>query len=137
MDPTESPPSRPRNGTPTFLELSSDDPVSTRQFCESVFGWSFGTPAVPTPGGELEFQTPEGGQGRLHSAPKSEAPDQVGRVRVVDLGSTLERATRAGGSLLLPRVEAPGMGSFFVVRVPGGPILTCWEAEAPSRVRHR
>ncbi len=128
---------RPRDGSPTFLEISSDDPVSTRRFCENVFGWNFQPSRDPAPESGFEFETPEGGQGRLHPPPQPAEPERISRIRVVDLGSTLERATRAGGSLLLPRVDAPGMGSFFVVRVPGGPILTCWEAEAPNRARRR
>ena len=123
-----------RGRAPAVLQLSSEDPSSTRQFLETVFGWNFG--AASSDDG-IEFEMPDGGQGRLHPPSEPEDPDQIGRIRVVDLSSTLERAQRAGGSLLLPRVDAPGMGSFFMVRIPGGPILTCWEAEAPSRRRPR
>jgi uncharacterized protein len=123
-------------GTPTSLELSSDDPVSTQRFLEGVFGWTF--PAPPAPNGDgVEFRTSDGGEGRLHPSARPVSPDRVSRVRVDDLGSVLDRAQRAGGSLLLPRVDAPGMGSFFVIRIPGGPILTCWEAGASSAGRRR
>ncbi len=124
----------PRAGSPSVLELSSHDPVSTQHFLEAVFGWNF---PAPDPAGHdgVAFEMPDGGKGRVHPLSNEAPPAGIEKVRVFDLGATLERAQRAGGSLVMPRVEAPGMGSFFVVRIPGGPILTCWEAEAPPRPR--
>lgn len=131
----EDPPSDPaRSGTPTFLELSSADPVSTRKFLETVFGWSFASRASGTEDG-LAFQTLDGLEGRVHRVPTEVPPERISRVRVEDLGSTLERAQGAGGTLILPRVDAPGLGSFFTVRIPGGPILTCWQSAPPARPR--
>jgi len=39
--------------------------------------------------------------------------------------------------MVLPRIEAAGLGSFFVVRIPGGPMLTCWQSAPPQRIRER
>ncbi len=132
MTEEEAPAEPPRKGTPTLLELSSDDPVSTRKFLETVFGWNFATQPAGTEDG-VTFQTMEGNEGRLHRVPTRQPPERISRVRVADLGSTLERARGAGGTIILPRVDAPGLGAFFTVQIPGGPILTCWQSSPPPR----
>ena len=121
---------------PVFLDLSSEDPVSTRSFLENVFGCRFA--GGPTSNGDgMAFETPEGHQGHVHPADPAQATEQIGRVRVADLESTLVQAQQAGGTLLMPRVDAPGMGSFFVVKIPGGPLLTCWQSAPRERVPRR
>jgi predicted enzyme related to lactoylglutathione lyase len=123
------------SSSPTFLELSSHDPLSTRRFLETVFGWSFARSA-PSPDGDLVFETGDGGKGRVVPTSGSETPS-LGHLYVQDLGSTLERAQRAGGRLIFPRVEMPGKASFFTVELPGGPVLTCWQPAKPARERPR
>jgi predicted enzyme related to lactoylglutathione lyase len=121
----------PPNGgyrVPTFLELSSHDPKSTQQFLESVFGWNFAR-SQATNGDGISFRTSDGVPGHIRGSPSDEPPDHVDRVRVPDVGITLQRAQQAGALVLLPRVDAPGLGSFFAVQIPGGPILTIWQSE--------
>jgi predicted enzyme related to lactoylglutathione lyase len=129
-------PKKTRVGVPSLIELSSNDPVTTRRFLESVFGWSF-VPPPDSADNELPFRTPEGSEGFLHAARSYEPSTRIHRVRVSDLGSTLERVQRAGATLLMPRVDAPGLGSFFTVEIPGGTLLTCWQSAPPSRSRNR
>lgn len=127
--------SEPATGSLPFLELSSHDPESTRRFLEAVFGWSFARPAS-TPEGDLPFETGDGGRGRVVPTSGSEALS-ASHVYVQDLGSTLERAQRAGGRLIFPRVEVPGRASFFMVELPGGPVVTCWQSAPTARERYR
>ena len=130
------PPKKLRTVSPALIELSSNDPVTTRRFLESVFGWSF-APPPDSADDELAFHTPEGGEGLLHAARSYEPSTRINRVRVSDLGTTLERVQRAGATLLMPRVDAPGLGSFFTVEIPGGTLLTCWQTAPPVRRRNR
>jgi predicted enzyme related to lactoylglutathione lyase len=53
-------------------------------------------------------------------------------VRVVDLDAALRKVQKAGGRVVLPRVDVPGMGSFFWFQIPGGPLLACWQ-DTPER----
>jgi predicted enzyme related to lactoylglutathione lyase len=125
----------PPNGgyrAPTSLELSSHDPKSTQQFLEVVFGWNFAPPRDAN-GDGLSFRTSDGVPGHIWDSPAAEPPDHIDRVRVADVGIALLRAQQAGARLLLPRVDAPGMGSFFAVEIPGGPILTIWQTEPRDR----
>jgi len=117
---------------PRVLELTSDDPVSTQKFLETVFGWHFDPANLPNNGG-LAFETSEGTPGFVHHVPADARAEEISRVRVTDIDSTFSRAQEAGGALVLPRVEAAGLGSFFVVRIPGGPMLTCWQSARAQR----
>jgi len=118
-----------------FAELSSTNPAATRGFLEKVFGWRF--EAVQFPMGEyLSFEAPGGGQGGIRPAQAKEPPGSLNYVRVQDLDAARKRIERAGGEIVLPRVDVPGMGSFFWFRVPGGPILAAWQ-DAPALPEER
>ena len=113
-------------GTPAFTELASDNPGATRGFLETVFGWTFRSVKMPM-GEYLSYETPGGGQGGIRPTQGTEPPASTSYVRVDDLDAALQAVTRAGGAIVLPRVDVPGMGSFFWFRTPGGPIMACWQ----------
>ena len=115
--------------TPAFTELASGDPAATRAFLERVFGWTFRSVKMPL-GDYLSYDTPGGGQGGIRPTQPREAPASTSYVRVDDLDAALQAVTRAGGAIVLPRVDVPGMGSFFWFRTPSGPIMACWQ-DAP------
>ncbi len=115
--------------TMAFTELASADPAATRRFLEKVFGWSF--EQVKMLGGEyLSFEAP-GGRGGIRPTRPKELPGSTNYVRVQDLDAALAKVTGSGGEVVLSRVDVPGMGSFFWFRVPGGPVMACWQ-DAPE-----
>ena len=116
--------------TPAFTELASGDPAATRAFLEKVFGWTFRSVKMPM-GDYLSYETPGGGQGGIRPTRPGEAPASTSYVRVADLDAAMQAVTRAGAGIVLPRVDVPGMGSFFWFRTPGGPIMACWQ-DAPK-----
>jgi uncharacterized protein len=109
-----------------FVELSSEDPRATRSFLESVFHWKFTSRAMPQ-GEYLAYEAPGGGRGGIRPTRPTEAPASLSYLRVTDLADALRRVEAAGGTIVLPRVDVPGMGSFFWFRAPGGPVLACWQ----------
>ena len=112
-----------------FTELASSDPEATRRFLEKIFGWSF--ESVKMLGGEyLSFSAP-GGRGGIRPTQPKERPNSTNYVRVQDLDIALTKIKAAGAEVVLPRVDVPGMGSFFWFRIPGGPIMACWQ-DAPN-----
>jgi predicted enzyme related to lactoylglutathione lyase len=123
------------NGTMAFSELSSTDPAATRGFLEKVFGWRFESQKFPL-GEYLSFQAPGGGRGGVRPVQAKEIPGSMNYVRVEDLDAASRRIERAGGAIVLPRVDIPGMGSFFWFRIPGGPILAAWQ-DAPALPEER
>jgi predicted enzyme related to lactoylglutathione lyase len=118
------------DGTMAFSELSSTDPAATRNFLEKVFAWRFQSVKFPL-GEYLSFEAPGGGRGGVRSVQAKEIPGSMNYVRVDDLDAAWRKIERAGGAIVLPRVDIPGMGSFFWFRIPGGPILAaCQDAPA-------
>ena len=114
------------DGTMAFSELSSTDPAATRNFLEKVFAWRFRSVKFPL-GEYLSFEAPGGGRGGIRPVQAKEIPGSMNYVRVDDLDAASRKIERAGGAIVLPRVEIPGMGSFFWFRIPGGPILAAWQ----------
>jgi len=114
-----------------FTELASTDPAATRRFLQRAFRWTFRS--VPMPQGEyLSFDIPGGGRGGIRPTQPTEAPSSLSYVRVPELRRALERVERAGGTIVLSPVDVPGMGSFFWFKIPGGPILACWQDAVPG-----
>lgn len=119
--------------TSSFVEFASTDPAATGRFLERVFGWPF--EAVTVPQGEyLSYQSPGGDQAGIRPTQPEEPPTSLNYVRVKDLETEGRRIEEAGGEIVLPRVDLPDMGSFFWFKVPGGPILACWQ-DAPGEVK--
>lgn len=114
-----------KEGGLAFTELSSADLAATRSFLERVFGWKFRSIAMPM-GEYLSYETPDG-RGGIRPVQAAEEPASLAYVRVRDLAAAERKVVSAGAVIVLPRVEVPGMGSFFWFRVPGGPLLACWQ----------
>jgi uncharacterized protein len=112
-------------GDLAFTELASSDPQATRTFLEAVFGWRFRSVTMPM-GEYLSYQS-AGGRGGIRPVQPAEAPSSLAYIRVANLAEAERKVTSAGGKIVLPRVDVPSMGSFFWFRIPGGPLLACWQ----------
>lgn len=119
-----------------FTEMASEDPGATRQFLERAFNWRFRSVAMPQ-GTYLSFDIPGGGRGGIRPTRPTEAPSSLSYIRVTDLEAARRRVESAGGSIVLARVDVPGMGSFFWFKVPGGPVLACWQDAPPEDPKAR
>ena len=120
-------------GVPAFTELASRDPAATRKFLEKVFGWTFETRQMPQ-GEYLSYTTGGGGQGGIRPTQPKEPPGSTNYIRVPDLDAAQQKIKAAGGDIVLARVDVPQMGSFFWFRIPGGPVMACWQ-DAPGVIR--
>ncbi len=117
-------------GTMGFTELSSTDSSATRSFLEKAFRWKF--EEVPMPNGQyLSYKSPDGNILGIRPAQQSESPSSMNYVRVTDLKRAETKVLDAGGKIVLPRTDIPGMGSFFWFKIPSGPMMACWQ-DAPS-----
>jgi uncharacterized protein len=119
-----------------FTEMASEDPAATRRFLERVFRWTFHSAHMPQ-GEYWSFEIPGGGRGGIRPTRPTEAPSSLSYLRVADLDAAQKRIERAGGVIVLPRVDVPNMGSFFWFKIPGGPIMACWQDEAPGSGKTR
>ena len=109
-----------------FTELSSTDSAASRSFLEKAFHWKFQEVQMPN-GKYLSYRSPEGATLGIRSAQSSEAPNSMNYVRVEDLKQAETSVREAGGQIVLPRTDIPGMGSFFWFKVPSGPMMACWQ----------
>jgi predicted enzyme related to lactoylglutathione lyase len=118
-------------GMISHSEIASTDPVATKKFLEEVFRWDFTT--VKTPAGErFSFHAAGGADGSVRKTRSGELPASINYVLVKDLRLAEGEVKKKGGEIVLPRVDVPQMGSFFWFKVPGGPVLACWQ-DAPDR----
>ena len=112
-------------------ELASTDPEATRRFLAKIFGWKFEA-VKPASRKMISYQTPGGARGSIRPTRTKENPGSINYVLVDDLDSSEAKVRKLGGEIVLPRVDVPGMGSFFWFKVPGGPVLACWQ-DSPER----
>lgn len=124
-------PNEPPSTALGFIELASERPAETRRFLEAAFGWTFQERPMPR-GTYLAFAVPGGGTGGIRPTQPTESPSTISYVRVPNLEAARTRVEAAGGTVVLPRVDVPGMGSFFWFQVPGGPVLACWQDAPPG-----
>ncbi len=114
-------------GMIAHTELASTDPEATQRFLERVFSWSFNIVKTPD-GGELRtYRTPGEAEGSVRPTQPKENPASINYVLVDDLDETSKKIEIEGGEIVMPRVDIPGMGSFFWFKIPGGPILAAWQ----------
>lgn len=108
------------------IELPTTEAPKLKKFLEKQFGWKFET--MKMPGLEYHsFRTPSGTGGGVFAAQPGQPIQAVPYVNVEDCDATLKSCQKNGAEILMPVTEVPGQGRFFQFRVPGGPILACWE----------
>jgi predicted enzyme related to lactoylglutathione lyase len=108
------------HGWITHTELSSDDPVATRDWCAGVFGWAF-QPVFPSPAGDYHlFAYSEQGGGGIRQTTSGEAPGSTPTVHVDNTDRAYQAALAAGAeSVAEPHDIMPGV-RIALVRAPGG-----------------
>ena len=114
-------------------ELMVRDVEAAKVFYGTVFGWSFAASGPEytlintgsEPGGGLLARPPQVGMSSLNSY-----------FRVADLDRTLAEAGRAGATIIVPRMEVPGVGWFAMFldpeQIPIGVMQLLADAPIPS-----
>jgi predicted enzyme related to lactoylglutathione lyase len=102
----------------TWFELGAADPEPLKVFYASLFGWKIdsqgeGYSIVATGGGI------NGGIGRSGTGD----PWLSFYVEVPDLEATLQKAVAAGGSVVVPMIEIPGVSTFAMFNDPDGLLI--------------
>jgi len=109
---------------PIHFELPADDPERAISFYQDVFGWKVqkwdgpqeywlvSTGEAPAPG-------IDGAIMRRHA----EAQHLIHTLDVPDLDAYIEKVTTAGGRVVVPKMEIPGVGWFAYVADPEGNVF--------------
>ncbi len=117
---------------PCFVDAFSPDLDVARRFYAGIFGWDFVGPG-PMPGdppGEYHVARVRGAEvAGLGSMPTPQTPIAWNtHVAADDLEMVAELARTAGGTVVVPPVDAPPAGRFAVIADPAGATVTVWQA---------
>lgn len=110
-----------------WYELMTTDLAAARAFYGSVVGWEAADSGMP--GIDYTLFSVAGGPvaGAMtipaEAAARNVPPNWTGYVRVEDVDAHLPRLLAAGGALLRPAEDIPGVGRFAVVADPGGAVF--------------
>jgi uncharacterized protein len=110
-------------GRITHTELASTDPTATREWCQSVLGWTFQEP-LPTPQGDYHlFSYSEAGGGGIRQTASDESPSSTPTVHVENTQAAYDAALRAGAESVSPPARVMEGVSIAMVRAPGGVLI--------------
>ena len=123
------------------FEIPADDVPRASEFYRSIFGWNLMdmsgqgmdyTLVMTTAVNEQQTPTEPGAinGGMMPRSADLAAP--VITVEVASIDDALSRIGGAGGSVVQPRQEIPGMGAFAYFRDSEGNTLGLWETAPPS-----
>ena len=114
-------------------ENYSNDPDSTRQFYNELFGW--GT-EVWKPG-EADYamiQVGDQAHGGILKSPEGGSPGWLASVLVEDVDETVRKAEAAGGKIVMVPMDVPEIGRIAVIADPQGAVISAYApaGEAPN-----
>lgn len=107
----------------THTELSSTDPQATREWCDSVLGWTFQAP-FPAPAGDYHlFAYSDTGGGGIRATAPGESPGATPTVHVENTQQAYDAALAAGAEGVHPPEKVMDGVCIAQVRAPGGPLI--------------
>jgi len=100
------------------FELMTADPKRAKSFYGKVFNWKFDEESMP---GYSLIDTGTEPTGALFARPEG-APGVCANIyfQVADIDTTLEKATGAGGTVVIPKTQIPNAGYFAMFTDPDG-----------------
>ena len=117
------------HGEITHIDIPSDDFDRTRSFYEGVFGWKFQA-VQDFPDFEMAVAGPSGITGGMGKRGTT-APDKPRiYVSVDSIDDALAKVTDLGGSIVVEKLEVPGMGWYAAVNDSEGSEIGIWENAA-------
>ena len=117
-------------GSFVHIEIASTDPERTRKFLEDVFEWDFEFRP------EMEYHTyeaPSGPGGGLMKPMEGQAPGILNYLLSSDIEGDVRKIEEAGGRILQPKMEIPGVGWWALFQEPTGISLALFEPRMPPR----
>lgn len=113
-------------GTPIWYELMTADPDASKAFYDDVLGWT----VEAQPSGEMDYRMIDSGSGGgmvggvMHLTDEMQSngakPTWLFYIGVNDVDASVEKIKAAGGSVLMPAWDIPGIGRIAMVADPQG-----------------
>jgi len=117
------------------FEIPTDDLERAKSFYGSVFDWNLQTLdemnytiAMTTPVDEqTQMPTEPGGINGGMMKRSADTPSPVLTIGVESIDDSMKQVEAAGGAVVQPRTEIPGMGAFAYFKDTEGNVLGLWE----------
>ena len=128
-----------RNGQFVWRELMSTDVAASVRFYTESFGWKIDSMKMPDGMDYMFAKVGETGVGGIMKHPMPNIPAFWGAsVSVGDVDAVASRVTAAGGKVIVPPMDAGGMGRYAGFQDPQGAIVNAWKGNdgdqpAPER----
>ena len=108
------------------FELMTHDVDKAKAFYGAIFDWDFQEWEGPLQYVMIDAGTPAGG-GMLAKPPEAPHPALNVYFQVDDVEATLNKAVDAGGAVLVPKMEIPGIGAHGTFLDPDGVAVSVFE----------
>lgn len=119
------------HGVPSWVDLATTDTEAAKSFYVTLFGWD--ADDVPT-GEEAGTYTMFSKDGRV-VAGMGQLPDDAGMppvwhtyIAVDDIDAVIDKATAAGGSVIMPATDVMDTGRMAYIADPTGGAVGLWQA---------
>jgi len=99
-----------------YFEVAGPDAAGLASFYETVFGWR----SAPGPFPNYFSVASDAGAGLAGGFRQETKPERVFYVKVADLQATVDDVVRAGGRVLIPPTNVPGVVHFALFEDPAG-----------------
>ncbi|MCX5045629.1 VOC family protein [Aldersonia sp. NBC_00410] len=118
-------------GAPCWIDLISSEPARAAAFYTALFGWTADTGGDPELGEYTMLRKDEKAIAGLSAQQEGNPYGNVWTVYMStpDAAASADKAAAAGGTVLLPPVRVPGMGTLAMIGDPAGAVAGLWQAE--------
>lgn len=116
------------------FELWSENPSRAGDFYKTVFGWQIRE--IPEMAYRLVDTGGSGGiNGGIMTPQKGPWPDKLTfYIDVEDIEASLEKVQKAGGNVVVPKMEVPGVGWLALFSDPDERVIGLWkQLHKPSK----
>jgi predicted enzyme related to lactoylglutathione lyase len=117
-------------GTPSWVDLMSSDVDKAKEFYSNLMGWT-SEDSGSEYGNYVTFSSDGHVVAGLMANPGTGAPDGwTTYLTVEDAQATVDAATAAGASVLMPVMEVPQQGTMAMLADPAGAVFGIWQPAA-------
>lgn len=119
-----------RHGQFVWRELMTTDVDASLRFYGELFGWKIETMKMPDGTDYNLAKLGDTGVGGImkHPMPESSPSYWSGAVSVDDVDAVAARVTEAGGQVIVPPMDAGGMGRYAGLMDPQGSVVNAWKS---------
>ena len=110
------------------FEIPANEPEALTKFYRDLFGWTF--QKAPIPGVEYWLcDTGSDGPGINGAVMQRQNPQQtwMNYVDVASIDVAIDKATKLGAQVALPKMPVPGVGAVAAIIDPQGNVCGLWE----------